>query len=235
MSRVKAFQIAMCIGIVSAFCQTVRGTLITPISVTSATEDTDLWPAMNLRNGSGLIGDSINATHYVNREDNSWVTQQPGNNNNTDYYASGGPSPVLIFGLDKQYALDHIVLWNYADGGDAGKNGAKSITVAFSQNGVDFSGDVQITLLKGIAHDRVNDRVDEPSQIFSLGGVLANAVRLTITDNFWDGVGDQGGGDRVGLSEVKFLAPEPSSLLLTGIGLFSVVAFVFLRIHCKAK
>ena len=232
MSRVKTFRIAMCIGIVSAYCQTAGGTLITPNSVTSSTAATDLWPAENLRNNSGLIGDladAIHCVHYINRADNSWATSQ--SDNSTDYYAPGVPHPFLICELDEQYTLESIVLWNYAADGDAGKNSAKSITVAFSQNGVDFSGDVQITLCKGIAN--IQDDIDEPAQIFSLGGVRANAVRLTITDNFWDGVGDQGGGDRVGLSEVKFLAPEPSSLLLTGIGLFGLVSFVFLRINRK--
>jgi hypothetical protein len=48
------------------------------------------------------------------------------------------------------------------------------------------------------------------------------AVRITVTDNYFDGVA--AGGDRVGLGKVAFnTVPEPSALVLSGLVLLGTV------------
>jgi hypothetical protein len=237
MSRVETSLITLVVAFASASCQTASGTLITPISVTSSVLDCDTgdWGASHLIDNSGLSAeDRISATHDNHIDTNSWASYQPGGKNDTDYFSSGGQSPVLVFGLDKEYSLDDIVIWNYAaDNVYTAKNSAKSIEVDFSRSGVGGpfdDGHVPITLKIGYAGDS--------AQIISLGHeFFADAVRLTIIDNYYDGIDKlQGGGDRVALSEVKFLAPEPPSLLSIWSGLFAVVIFLFLvrghRKHC---
>ena len=101
-----------------------------------------------------------------------------------------------------------------------GKEFARYIAVAFSQTGVEgeFTQPLLLPQLdKGYA--------GKAGQCFDFGNTVycADAVRLTILDNWHDSQG----GDRVGLSEVEFFAPEPSPLLLIATGLFGFVCFVF--------
>jgi len=227
MSRVNVLRIALCVAVGSTIGQTVRAELITPKTVTSLTAP-DYWLASNLIDNSGLsVANSLDATHAETTPTNAWVTNQSGGQNSSDYYAAGQP-PVLTFGLGGLYNIDSIAIWNYSPRLDApatAKNCTKFITLAFGVDGV-FGNDVPLPtpLIKGYA--------GEKAQVLSFGrAYLANTVRMTITDNWYDGIGTAGGGDRVGLSEVKFLAPEPSSLLLTGSGLLGLVCLIFARLH----
>jgi hypothetical protein len=193
------------------FAGTSRASIVTPIGVTSSTAASDLWPAVNLINDSGLSGTAphgLGDTHdFVDfGGSNSWVTDDPGGFP-ADYFLFG-PAPVLTFDLGGTYELNQIHIWNYVlDGND---NQAMSLgTVEFSTTGVGgpFSGPVAISPILPVT-------APAPSQTFSLGGtVTANAVRVTVSDNYF-GVGNIG-GDRVGLSEVKFNAiPEPAALIV---------------------
>jgi hypothetical protein len=224
MGRIGSLRIAVCLGIVFACGQNGNGTLIEPIYVTSSTADTDLWMVRYLIGGEGLIGSYNKDTliddlpaHGVVRDDNSWVTKD--RNGSGDYFATGD-KPFLTFKLDGRHALDRMVLWNYAGDGNAAKNGVSAMTVDFSLTGDagSFTGGVA---LNNIAVGSAT----EHAQVLSFGRQYsAQYVRLTLTDNFYDAMG---GGDRVGLSEVMFSAPEPSSrwllvICLLGVGLFAL-------------
>ena len=113
MHKIKPFQIVMCIGIVSVCCQIVRGELITPISVISSTAETDLWSAMNLINDNGLNPPyNEYSMHCEHNSSNSWVTDQPGDVNESYYYDFVDVGPSLTFELDGPNNLDQIVIWN---------------------------------------------------------------------------------------------------------------------------
>jgi hypothetical protein len=201
-------------GALSVCCQAVRSEQITPSSVTLSNVDGacygDPW---NLINGYGLKTLNGVTTHEETDMGNSWAT--PSLNNDTYYYAWRSVPPVLTFQLDKDnntYLVDGIMIWNYSPDITAratAKNCAQFITVDFSQDGIGgtFDGGVPITLHWSFEN--------EPAQtILFEHAYRANAVRLTITDNWHNMPGADGAGDRVGLSEVRFLAPEPGSFLL---------------------
>ena len=72
-----------------------------------------------------------------------------------------------------------------------------------------------------------NDDTVRQSSAFSQA-VSARYVEMTALDNFFVAPGDGSGGetpggDRVGLGEVAFAVPEPSSLSLLAIGLLAVL------------
>ncbi|MBT3199515.1 MAG: hypothetical protein HN350_06320, partial [Phycisphaerales bacterium] len=165
--------------------------LITPTSATSSTSGSDLYNVAHLVDNSGLTDPSdAETTHANSNSGNSWVTAD----NMPDYYPAR-PAPVLTFDLGGTYNLSSAILWNYAIAGNA----AKDITVEFSTTGASgvFGNPVPIVVPQqaGAAH------------MISLGGThQANAVRMTITDNYY---GQGAGGDRVGLGEVKFVDPKP--------------------------
>ena len=161
--------------------------LITPTAATSSTAGTDLYTVAHLIDNSGLTGPPYDqTTHAGSGSGNSWVTK----NYNPDYYGAG-PAPVLTLDLGGTYDLTRAVLWNYSVLGNAAKN----VTVEFSTTGTGgaFANPVPIVVPQQAG----------PAHMISLGGTYqANAVRMTVTDNYY---GSGGGGDRVGLNEVKFV------------------------------
>ena len=171
--------------------------LITPVGVTSNTSATDLFPVGQLIDGSGLPG--LTFGNYAGRDNvgdsatNSWVTRSPG----VDYYATDDPIPELIFDLGAQSRLlTDIVVWGYVFPGIV-NNEAKTFEISFSTDGGASYGSA-VTL----DHARTGRAVET----LSLGGEFpANTVRLRITDNHF-GTPGAAGGDRVGLSEVRFLS-----------------------------
>ena len=103
-----------------------------------------------------------------------------------------------------------MAFWNYSVPGNA----AKDFTIEFSIDGSPFFNPVlgMVPQLAG------------PSHIFDLGGTYrADMVRVTFTDNYF---GQGAGGDRVGLSEIRFLGsqvvPEPATAGLALIGVLAL-------------
>lgn len=191
--------------------------LITPISATSSTSGTDLYSATNLVNDSGLSDQpgTPSSTHGPANASNSWVTR---NNGSNDYFA-GLPIPILTFDLGGTFLLRNIYVWNYnlQNNGfrapnTANDNQAKEISVTFGLSGV-FSGPTVINIAQ--------DSGSVEAQLFSIGNVTADTVKFEVTDNYFNTSTPFGGGDRVGLSEVKFGGdvPAPATLALIGLGL----------------
>ncbi|NWK54515.1 discoidin domain-containing protein [Verrucomicrobiaceae bacterium N1E253] len=189
--------------------------LITPTGVTSITDSSDLFKVGD----GGLINNSLigtpatlanyTTTTHVNVTSGSvgWVTADPAPAGG-DYFGPGenNPNPVLTFALDQTYTLTDFVFWGYFNGGTG--NEAKAFTLEFSTTGTSgtFSGTTPLTQPTAVG-------TGNPATL-NFAAVNANAVRITITDN-------QGGIDRVGLGEVKFIGsavPEPSSTALLGLG-----------------
>lgn len=170
-----------------------REFVILPTTVTSSTAATDFKSANQLI-GGGLSSGSLAAATLASVTHNGNINGMWATNNPTaeDYFFGSNPNPVLTFQLGGLFDLSGLVLWGY----DGSQGEAKSFTVAFSTDGgATFGNSLQLnrTALTGPVADQL-----------SFGTVVqANAVRVTITDNFYDGTGT--GGDRVGFAEIRFL------------------------------
>ena len=179
--------------------QLAQAALVNPTGVT-LNASSEFFPVGNLVDNSGLSGvvtdmNFASITHANASATTAWVTDDPAPGGG-DYYAEDPPNPIpsLTFSLDQTYNLTHVLTWGYHFGATNG-NEAKSITVEFSTDGgASFPTSTDITRTFSAA----------ATDTQSLGGeFMANAVRFLITDNFFE---DAGGGDRVGLGEVKFLS-----------------------------
>ncbi|MCA9084354.1 MAG: hypothetical protein KDA81_09880, partial [Planctomycetaceae bacterium] len=174
--------------------------VIAPAAVSSNVQY--LYHHRQLIDGSGLfafanptIADIASVTHLQADSSNSWVTEAP-NGGSGDYFDAQSPglTPVLTFSLPQTAEISDIAFWGYDQAGR--RNGAKTVLVAFSTDGgATYSDDVQITLSLPTANTEILSVPGGPRR--------ANTVRLTIVDNHYQS--GQAGGDRVGLSEVRFL------------------------------
>lgn len=184
--------------------------LVTPVSVTSITAAADFFPVARLIDNSGLSGPAdlsaySTISHAGASASNAWVTNAPGGGG-SDYYATGSPDPVLTFILDDTYELTDLVVWGYHFG-NPNNNESRGFTVEFSQDGgVSWSGSVMLS----------HARTASGNESLPFGAAnSADAVRITITDNHFGAAG-AGGGDRIGLGEVKFigtLPPDPNPVI----------------------
>lgn len=179
--------------LVASASLTQANVLITPTGIESNINP--LWKARNLIDNSGLsdpfttveeLGDTFHAN--VNT-DNAYTTFDilP------DYFENGGTVPVLTIDLGATYELTAIIIWGYTE--RYGLNEPKSFTLEFSTTGPDgvFSGKQTFESPEPLG----TGAGSRPAQA-ALARVTANAVRLTVTDNF--------GGNRVGFGELKFVA-----------------------------
>ena len=176
--------------------------LITPVDVTSDSSATDLFPATNLINNSGLLADPTletyrNVQHDSASPSRTWATTAP--RGVRDYFAGRRPDPVLTFTLPDLYQITHLVVWGFYYT-SPNNSEARAFTLEFSSDGgATWSG------LEEIIHQQTA----QDSETIPLGRRFqANTVRVTITDNHYSSRGV--GGERVGLGEIKFLAEPPA-------------------------
>lgn len=179
--------------------------LVAPIAVTSSTAETDEFPAEQLIDASGFR-DPLKLDNYeasvqgLVRPANAWCTEAPGGMP-SDYFITG-KTPELMFDLGSRMQVTHLVVWGYSHNGGSCNNEVKTIEVAFSADGG-----------KTFNHEIVVSRqqTNQRCETLDLGGThWADQVRLRITDNHFTTL-DEKGGDRVGLSEVRFLALRESA------------------------
>ena len=122
---------------------------------------------------------------------------------------------MFTLSLDQVYSLDSIVFWGYHFGANNG-NHPQSVRLEFSTHGGTTCGTpFEVTVGFPATFNLA------ATSTFTAGD--ANFVRMPVTDNQF-GTGPDG-GDRVGIAEMRFLGtpvPEPSSLLLGGLGLLAL-------------
>ncbi|MCA9246691.1 MAG: PEP-CTERM sorting domain-containing protein [Planctomycetales bacterium] len=217
MARAKTIATLLVVAAILS-ASTVHAGTITTITPTGVAVNTgsEFFPVGQIIDNSGLSGPPFDptSTHASSGSNvNSWVTNAPGGGG-SDYLAVAGPA-VLTFDLGGTFALAEVNVWNYAQSN--GGNQARDITLTFSNSGTSgpFSNPVNIQLALDSA-----GAID--AQSFSFATTAANAVRFTITDNYF---GFASGGDRIGLGEVKFgnFVPEPSTFVLFGLGVLGLV------------
>jgi hypothetical protein len=211
MKRKKLIAVMLLLGMmVSAAQATV--TLVAPTGATALYEQSPQSVAGFLINGKGLsdasiveTGDAVPATYpsHSTSSNDMWRTLKP---------SDGQPivGANVQFELGDSYDLFGFHLWNYNEywsGGESNR-GIKIATVEYStDNGTNWIslGDMTFAQASGLSSYTGED--------YSFASTLIGVtdVRFTVVENH--------GGDRVGLSEIRFAAvPEPASLVLLGLG-----------------
>lgn len=222
-------------GIICLLASTMVGgaaTIIVPNTPTSNVAPNAGSSFAGLVNGTQLsalvaTGSDTSAallvTHVSGTVSSNYVTPSTAGG---DYY-NGGTIPVLTFTLGSAYDhLESIVIWNYAiaTSGIPANNSLKSFNLEFFSDAaatVSLGSETGLTVLRSLGGSTTVDQVAQ--QIFfgsQYDGV--QAIKMTLTDNY-QGAAGGGGGDRVGLGEVRFSqVPEPSVAVLGGVGLLSL-------------
>ena len=201
-----------------------------PISGVSTTTENDLWPVANLIQGPGV---GFNADEPHERTgggaDNLWVTADDAGFP-SDYVEEVG-KPVLTFDMGSDVEIGQISAWGYAD---SNTNGVSEFSLSFATAAEGAGGGSASAGPFVMAGDRALGTNDATLRnAFSFAPVTARYVDFEVIDNFFVAPGDGSvvdgslaGGDRVGLGEVAFSVPEPSSISLL---LFGLLAFGFRR------
>lgn len=216
-------KIIIAFGLLTAL-QVSAAIIIDPVSATANYEQGSS-PGSKLVDGSGLsdativeTGDAIPAlypTHSTSAGD-MWRTLRP-----ADGHPIAGAAVTFDLGAGTLtgYDLTGFHLWNYNEfwsGGESSR-GIQTATIEYS---TDDGGNW--TSLGNSVFTQATESSAYAGEDYSFGSTLTGVtdVRFTVVDNW--------GGDRVGLSEVRFVAiPEPASLGL--IGVFSVGTFFIRR------
>lgn len=185
--------------------------LLTPTS-TQLLSGTEFYPAANITNGSGLstpptVENYPTVVHSAASGSTSWTTDAPGGGS-ADYFAlppATAPRPAFLFTFPDIHDFTDFIYWGYHFNNPNG-NEAKSFTLEFSSDGGNTFPD---------SLDLVSPAISQgaPTTLPFGNPFSANAIRLTVTDNWFE---DFGGGDRAGLGEVRFLgvtAPNPNPVI----------------------
>lgn len=202
--------------------------MITPTSISYTNspnqEQTGLFldNELNIINGSGLsaaptVGNVNTVTHAsvsLSSPGNAWATVDIGPGAG-DFFAEGGNAPVFAIDLGATYSVTDFVIWGYHFGANNG-NHPKNITLEFSTNGGTSYGSPLPILVP-------NAGAFNGADVVTFAAQNANHVRLTVTDNYF---GSYSGGDRVGISEIRFMGdavPEPSAAILGSLGALALL------------
>lgn len=210
-------------------CGVASADVVTPVSVNYAGSASSAGGGINLDTAENIInGNGLSATPAADESDiatithagvsfaapgNAWATDDPAPGGG-DWFGAGGSSGTVVFefNLGGTFTIDSIVSWGYFFAGSNG-NSISEVTLDFSTNGgvsTDSSQTVAISLESGGA-----------ASISAIAATSANHITMTVTDNhFGNAAATEGGGDRVGIAEIRFTdnVPEPGSLALLGLG-----------------
>ncbi len=215
------------------------GTIVAPTFVQSASANLNVFSSAtpdNLTNNSGLdvpvitgntLDDAEVAVHNFNGGfGESYVT----NASTPDYFGSN-EAPVLVWDLGSQSNIEDILLWQYQNNGGNGTsigNHTQTFELRFSDS-LSFSGSPAFT---GTMANVAQLGGLNLAQTFNLADVAgaqgARFVELTLTDNYFGEPGITGGGDRIGLGEIRFnvssseVIPEPATLPMVLAGFLAV-------------
>lgn len=156
----------------------------------------------NLINGTGLTGSPTLAnyttiTHDAAGAGNAWVTTNPAGAG--DFFPTG-QTVVFDMPFAQLHRFTDLVFWGYHFGGGNGNEGRRYSLEFSTDGGANFGTPVIVERALGSA-------TVANAATLSLGGEFdANFVRLTVLDNHFGAIG---GGDRVGLGEIRFIADIP--------------------------
>lgn len=211
-TRFRAIVPALAIGSMLGIGQQTSAVVISPTLLTSSNLNS-FNPPVNLTNNAGLsaavntgasLGTALAATHVFDGGfAQSWVT----NGSGSDYFALQ-PAPVFVWDLGRDVKLSDLILWQYQNTGGgttSAGNALRDFELRFASaaSGPTFGGAADYA---NIAQSVAQVGGTNIAQQFDLTSLNATAryVELTVLDNQKNFNGVTGGGDRVGLGELRF-------------------------------
>ncbi len=208
-----------CVVLLAFGAAHVQGDIVTPTNVTPTTE---FAAAVNMINGSGLIGDGPEETRlHDNVETNMWQT------------FSGTPvGESATFELDANYDLTLAIIWQYNGPDGFGTfrpdREVDEFEVLVSPDLVSPFTSVGTFNLAAADDQSVVPPGGEAAQTFALTGATdVRRVQLTINSlHVVDPIDGVAQGDVGGFSEVRFdgtIVPEPASFAMVGLGVLTLL------------
>jgi hypothetical protein len=188
-----------CLGVVPASADTILG----PVSAT--TNMGELFPLVHAFDQSGL---SNNYVSGVTNFDTFVATATHTSNPGADW-VSAAMSGSAVFDLGSISTIDRAAVWNFGTGTGIPSFAIRDITLEGSLNDVTFFTLGTYTLTNP------NGAPATLAQILSFSSVNLRYIRMDVIDTY---------GSNAALGEIAFsravaAVPEPSSLVLLGIGL----------------
>ncbi len=186
-------------------------------------------------NGGATLASILGVRHvFDGGYAQSWVT----NASTSDYFTGFGAAnpPIFVWDLGQNLEIDHLVLWQYQNNGGSNTNvgnHARTIALRFNTEADGFASFLgpatNLAILPVVDNDGVpGDDLGGVNSVQPLDlSAYGRYVQMTVTDNYRGFQGITGGGDRVGLGELRFDAqavPEPATCALLGLGLMAAAA-----------
>lgn len=233
--------VSACAALMAAMASLARANIIVPtLAASSNLNPYSTGTPDKLTDNSGLsapanagvpLASILGITHvFDGNYQQSWVT----NASTADYFATGvggANPPIFVWDLGADLAIDHLALWQYQNTGGGSTNvgnHARTLVLRINAEADGFASFLgpatNLTMRPVVDNDGVpgNDLGGTNSvQVLDVYG-YGRYVQMTVTDNYRGFQGITGGGDRVGLGEVRFDAqavPEPASCAALALGL----------------
>ena len=206
---------------------TLAGLLLTVCNTNAVTfyATTDIAANMNNGNPAGNplsnviqgAGSGFDAAAPHNQTGGTWYTDAPGGFP-SDYIAVHAGPEYLWFDLGSDLPINEINYWGYSAGN---ANGMREFNITFAtdaEGGAAGLGDETYggTITLNPSFTAIQDPT--PRQAFGFPEVTARYIRVEATSTFFNQPGAGAGGDRLGIGEIAFSVPEPSSASLLALG-----------------
>ena len=137
-------------------------------------------------------------------------------------------------GVEVCVEVGSVILWQYENNGGNGTNvgnHAKTIELQFNtdaEGSASFGGAVTTIEMAPVLDPGNTGTVPNGAQAFAVGGGNSYSyVQMTITDNHFESPDVTGGGDRIGVGEIRFAreaVPEPASVFLVYLASLAILA-----------
>lgn len=167
-------------------------------------------PVTNIYQGAGV---GFDAAEPHNALAGVWYTNDPGGFPSDYINVNAGPEYIWL-DLGADTLLGEISYWGYSSGN---ANGMRNFNVSFATDAEGGAGGLGDELYgTSISANPAFAALQDPTprQSFAFDPVTARYVRVEATSTFFNQPGAGAGGDRLGIGEIAFAIPEPSSGLL---------------------